>query len=71
MAAQLSLNQIQTAHSDQDWCKIHNTTTTTTIDRISAWDLTIKYSEDFKESPLGYITENINVKMLKCWNDAV
>ena len=69
MAGQLSVNQIQTGPSDQDWCKIHNTTTTTTT-FISAWDLTITYSGDFKESPLHFITENINVKMLKCWNDA-
>ena len=44
MAGELSVNQIQTPpESDQDWCKIHNTTTTTTA-HISAWDLTIKYS---------------------------
>ena len=49
MAAELSVNQIQTRpESDQDWCKIHNT-------HISASDLTIKYSGDFKESPLHHL----------------
>ena len=33
MSAELSVNQIETGPSEQDWCKIHNTTTTTLYHR--------------------------------------
>ena len=73
MSAELSVNQIETGPSEQDWCKIHNTTTLhCTTGHISTWDLTIKFSADLKDSPLHqfyealhFITENINVKMLE------